>query len=257
MSSDQLSSILNEPTIEYNEANCFEVYMKINIIGDIAGRFDELQELLSKMPEADLILSVGDMMDRGPKSREVLQWFMEQQMLGKAETIYGNHEELMVQGVKFGASHMWFYNGGTATIRSYADSPDQELEDVLIDADHIEWLEKRPMYFQTDDLFVSHAPITSLKYVPKDPYSRDHYFIWNRYEPSKPMDKFVVNGHNGLLTEYKWGDGSVIGMCIDNSHRGQLCGMHWPSKEIFAVDYSERKAVSPSKGPLYKMDDDF
>lgn len=211
--------------------------MKINIIGDIAGRYDELVELLAKMPEADLILSVGDMMDRGPKSREVIQWFMEQSALGKAEAVYGNHEDLMYQGVTQGATHMWLYNGGAQTIRSYAEDDVQSLDEILIDADHIEWLSKRPMYFQTDDLFVSHAPITSLKYVPQDPYGRDHYFIWNRFEPSKPQDKFMVHGHNGRFRWYKHGDGSVFGVCIDNSHAGKLTGMHWPSKEIFEVDY--------------------
>lgn len=229
--------------------------MKINIIGDIAGRFDELQELLARMPEADLILSVGDMMDRGAHSNKVLQWFMEQQQAGKAEAVYGNHEDLMYRGVKHGETNLWFYNGGIQTMRSYADDAEQSLEDVLVDADHIEWLEKRPMYFQTDDLFVSHAPITSLKYIPKDPYGRDHNFIWNRYEPSKPMDKFVVNGHNGRFRWYKHGDGSVFGACIDNSHAGKLTGMHWPSKEIFEVDYAEKK--TPEGASKYHDDDDF
>lgn len=208
--------------------------MKINIIADIAGRFDELQELLAKMPEADLVLSVGDMMDRGAQSKQVIDWFMSNP---KAEAVYGNHEDLMVQGVKHGDKNTWLYNGGYNTLDSYTDVDGNT--DVPVE--HIEWLEKRPMYFQTDDLFVSHAPVTSLKNIPSDPYSRDHFFIWNRFEPSKPQNKFLVNGHNGRFRWYKWGDGSIFGACIDNSHNSKLTGMHWPSKEIFEVDYHKPK----------------
>lgn len=204
--------------------------MKINIIGDIAGRFDEFQLLLEKMPEADLILSVGDMIDRGPKSKEVLEFFMN---TPNTEAIYGNHEDMMVEGTKGVQGNMWMRNGGGVTIKQFME-PDGS---ILIPVEIIEWLEKRPMYFQTDDLFVSHAPITSLKNVPADPYGRDHFFIWNRYPPGKPQGKFVINGHNGILEEYKWGDGSVYGMCIDNSHRGELVGLHWPTREIFRQEY--------------------
>jgi hypothetical protein len=93
-----------------------------------------------------------------------------------------------------------------------------------------------------------------LKNAPADPYSRDYFFIWNRYEPKKPQPKFLVNGHNGRLREYKWGDGSVIGMCIDNSHAGKLTGMHWPTKELFEQDFLpasaeeiERRAVDEQR----------
>lgn len=211
--------------------------MKINIIGDIAGRYRELMALLKSMPEADLILSVGDMMDRGSDSNKVIEWFMQAQTVGRAEALYGNHEDLMIQGTIHDDNWNWIRNGGAATIRSYADKSDQDLSSIIIDPVHTEWLQKRPMYFQLDDLFVSHAPVTSLKYIPKDPYGRDEYFIWNRYEPKKAMNKFVINGHNGLLKEYKSGDGTVFGMCIDDSHNEKLTGLHWPSKQLFQVDY--------------------
>lgn len=215
--------------------------MRINIIGDIAGRYDELHLLLMQMPQADLILSVGDMVDRGPKSKQVVQWFMKEQKAGRAEALYGNHEDMMVQGCTKGGSRDWMHNGGYQTLVSYMNKKDyyerKDVDGSIVTKSHIEWLQKRPMYFQTDDLFVSHAPITSLKNIPKNPHSRDFYFMWNRYEPSKPQDKFLINGHNGSLKEYKWGDGRIIGMCIDDSYKQRLTGLHWPTKEIFQVDY--------------------
>lgn len=213
--------------------------MKINIIGDIAGRFDELMILLDKMPEADLILSVGDMVDRGQKSPQVLKWFME---TPNAEAVYGNHEDLFYNAVLTGKEDynnwcMWIQNGGYETAESFRDP---ETGEILVDSEIMEWLSKRPMYFQTDDLFVSHAPVTSLKHIPEDPHGRDHFFIWNRCAPSKPQDKFMIYGHNGQFRIHKWGDGSEFAMCVDNSHRGKLTGVHWPTREVFEVDYLPR-----------------
>jgi len=212
--------------------------MKINIIGDIAGRYDEFLLLLEQMPPADLVLSVGDMVDRGPKSKQVIKWFMKMQKAGKAEALYGNHEDMMVEACKRGRDRDWMYNGGYQTLESYKSAKDiANKKAATVTKSHIAWLEKRPMYFQTDDLFVSHAPITSLKFIPKDPYGRSELFTWSRYEPKKPQDKFLINGHNGSLKEYKYSDGRVIGMCIDDSHQGKLTGLHWPTKQVFQVDF--------------------
>jgi serine/threonine protein phosphatase 1 len=222
--------------------------MKINIIGDIAGRFDELMLLLEKMPEADLILSVGDMVDRGHKSPQVLKWFMETE---NVEALYGNHEDLMVKGIESGETDygnwcMWTQNGGLATLESFGyDGSDVPHVDHRI----IDWLKKRPMYFQTDDLFVSHAPVTmSLEYIPQDPYDRDHYFIWNRFEPSHPQEKFMIHGHNGRFRNYKWGDGTEYAICLDNSHKGVLTGIHWPTREIFEQEFLPENPIEDIEG---------
>lgn len=206
----------------------------INIIGDIAGRYDEFLELVAKMPEADLLVAVGDLVDRGPKSREVIQWFMDNR--DKAIALYGNHEDLMVDGYERGQLPNWFRNGGGWTVKSYApDLPNEDLRVSMINKEHIEFLKTLPMYYETDDLILTHAPITSLKQVPADPYERDYFFIWNRYEPHKPLGKFSIHGHNGKFREHKFGDGTIIGICIDDSHHCNLSGIHWPSREIFTV----------------------
>lgn len=61
------------------------------VIGDIHGCWEELQELLQKVgPGAtDRIVSVGDMVDRGPESRRVLEWF---RTTPNAQALMGNHE---------------------------------------------------------------------------------------------------------------------------------------------------------------------
>ena len=47
----------------------------MNLIGDIAGNFKTLLALLKKMPD-DEPIGLGDLNDRGPRSREVFDFFM-------------------------------------------------------------------------------------------------------------------------------------------------------------------------------------
>ncbi len=66
------------------------------IIGDIHGCFDELLELTAKtnwVPGEDRLILAGDLVDRGPKSAEVVQWARE----NNVEIVRGNHDDRYVQ----------------------------------------------------------------------------------------------------------------------------------------------------------------
>jgi len=73
--------------------------MSTLIIGDIHGCWDELQALLDKAGpgEEDLILAVGDLVDRGPDSPRVLEFFRDTE---NAEALRGNHEERHVRALR-------------------------------------------------------------------------------------------------------------------------------------------------------------
>lgn len=88
-----------------------------NIFGDVAGRYDELQLLLDRMPSKAIPVSVGDMADRGPKSKDVWDFFR-----NKGLAVLGNHEHLFVdyyEDNKYYESGMWFLNGGVETLLSF------------------------------------------------------------------------------------------------------------------------------------------
>jgi hypothetical protein len=61
------------------------------VIGDIHGCYDELMALLEKVDlgASDRVVSVGDLITKGPKSREVLQLFMND---ARFSTVIGNHD---------------------------------------------------------------------------------------------------------------------------------------------------------------------
>src|SRR5919106_4144402 len=61
------------------------------VVGDIHGCYDELIELIDKVKfkKADRVISVGDLITKGPKSREVLELFMTDK---RFTTVIGNHD---------------------------------------------------------------------------------------------------------------------------------------------------------------------
>ncbi len=215
----------------------------INVIGDIAGRHDELMELLAKMPTASLTLAVGDLVDRGPKSRQVIEWFMGDPM--SRESVFANHELMMLEAHREfapGAHPYWGYNGGDATVKSYDYQAPPES--------HLRWLENRPAWYRQEGLFVSHAPVRDLGNIPRQyGYDWRHWcgdestWPWNRYLSKSPMPgHFMLYGHNSSFVEHQYIDdeGKMhhYASCIDNSRHRELMGMHWPTKELFQVDYA-------------------
>ena len=61
------------------------------VVGDIHGCYDELMELVEKVDlgKDDRLVSVGDLITKGPKSREVLELFMTD---ARFSTVIGNHD---------------------------------------------------------------------------------------------------------------------------------------------------------------------
>ena len=70
--------------------------MKTLIVGDIHGCWDEFEALLDKaaLGADDQIISIGDMVDRGPQSPRVLRFFRD---TPNARSIMGNHERKHVR----------------------------------------------------------------------------------------------------------------------------------------------------------------
>lgn len=148
--------------------------MTYNIIGDIAGRFDELMLLLPRMPKADKIILVGDLIDRGPKSREVIEWAMNN---SEVITIKGNHEHMMVDcylNTGIYAPRIWEENGGDKTQESY---------DQYIPESHIYWMKDLPIFFEDEGLYVSHAPWDGSFQLGKFKPEKEEHLIWNRNPP--------------------------------------------------------------------------
>ena len=64
------------------------------VVGDIHGCYDELMKLLkkAKFKQSDRVVSVGDLVSKGPKVREVLDLFMTDK---RFSTVIGNHDLML------------------------------------------------------------------------------------------------------------------------------------------------------------------
>ncbi|MBD2798327.1 metallophosphoesterase [Xenorhabdus sp. 18] len=87
-------------------------YQRIFVVGDIHGCYQLLMNKLQQIDfdyENDLLISVGDLIDRGDRNIECLDliiqpWF---------RAVRGNHEQMAIDAALHnGSKPMWFYNGG-------------------------------------------------------------------------------------------------------------------------------------------------
>lgn len=82
------------------------------VVGDIHGMFGHLDRLLEQLGfdrEYDRLFSVGDLVDRGPGSRDALQWLAQPWF----HACRGNHEQFAIDSVDPQQHELWVnYNGG-------------------------------------------------------------------------------------------------------------------------------------------------
>lgn len=173
--------------------------MKIHYaIGDIHGRFDLLQALLVRIErhaaEAEAektLVYLGDYVDRGPQSADVIDLIMggPPDGIGRQICLLGNHEDLMLRALdgkdRFGD---WYRNGGRETERSYKS-------DFARLKRHEQWLRKRPTFLHESGFYFVHAGVAPGR--PLDQQRRVHQlwirnrFLWSR----RNHGAVIVHGH--------------------------------------------------------------
>ncbi|GAB3646074.1 metallophosphoesterase family protein [Echinicola sediminis] len=163
--------------------------MPLFIIGDIHGCYHTLLKLLEHWnPEKEQLIQVGDLIDRGNYSAEVLQWAMETEEKHPDNTFFlkGNHEQMMqdyIENGKTGGS--WFFNGGRETYQQFSEK-NIALETLS------PWLQSLPLKWESNRVLVSHAGISETL-TPMDVTNPDG-ILWNR-KPLKKLPQTQVIGH--------------------------------------------------------------
>ena len=172
----------------------------IYAVGDIHGSYYKLTRLLKHCnghcgPRKARFVFVGDYIDRGQHSREVVELLIELQKAKPGQTccLRGNHEEMLVSALEDGDKALWLYNGGDMTLRSYGVTSAD-----AIPGEHLAWFNSLPLFESDDKRFFVHAGI--FPGVPLSEQRKDD-MLWIR-EPflSDPEDHglFIVHGHTPL-----------------------------------------------------------
>jgi serine/threonine protein phosphatase 1 len=177
-------------------------------IGDIHGSFTKLANLLNRCidhcGDNDFrLVFIGDYVDRGKRSRDVVRLLMETQASALEQVIClrGNHEDMLLRAMRGEDEALWLDNGGDATLRSYGVGSAAEIP-----PEHLAWFDGLPYAFSDDKRFFVHAGIKPG--VPLHEQSK-HAMLWIR-EPFllDPRDhgQLIVHGHTPI-------DGGIPQLC--------------------------------------------
>jgi len=169
------------------------------VIPDIHGRYDLLSGALGDISahcggDAGIIVTIGDYVDKGPQSKEVIDRLISGVADGwRLVALKGNHDAMMVEALRNPARMAWWMEkGGDAALASYGGDP------AAIPQSHIAWLDQlRLMHVDTHRLYV-HAGVDPG--VPLDRQS-EATLLWKRY-PKGFSGGFgnlhVVHGHDNF-----------------------------------------------------------
>jgi len=193
-------------------------YRSVYAIGDIHGCRRALDGLLEyiKPDQSDLVITLGDYIDRGDDSRGVIDRLLELSHTTNWLGIRGNHEQMLLNVLE-GAmkAKPWLDYGGAATLNSYGAS---KAKDFLPES-HLEFLVELEDSVETEDFFLTHAC-----YDPAAPFSEQpaELLRWRHlYEEipvAHPSGKTVIVGHTPSH------DGEVLDLghivCLDTYCHG-------------------------------------
>ena len=183
-------------------------------IGDVHGYSDTLLALLDSLnlSSRDRVVLLGDLVDRGPRSCEVIRIARENPQIF---SVLGNHEEMMlnsfdVDNIETMTAQQtnWFYVGGRATNQSYIDEFTNSQGDIddfdlrMRVGKDLAWLDSLPHHIVLDDFRLVHAG-----YSPWDgdlDLQSTDTLMWIRGEfhnSITPVDekRTVVFGHSTVL----------------------------------------------------------
>jgi serine/threonine protein phosphatase 1 len=188
---------------------------RIYAIGDIHGRADLLSRLLERIgsdlrrhPTANALqVFLGDYIDRGPHSCQVIELLIAHRKRYKSLFLKGNHEHCAAQALRAPlAMSDWRRIGGLTTLQSYGVTPSgradpRSYEDMaralgqVIPKSHRQFIETLALSFTCGDFFFTHAGVR-----PGIPLSQQHQqdLLWIRDDflmHEEDFGKIIVHGH--------------------------------------------------------------
>ena len=189
------------------------------VIGDIHGDIRALHAVIAKLPvpdPQDTFVFLGDYLDRGPASKDVIQFVRTLQRKADFQVVClrGNHEDGWLRVIDEGWDEFVLPpgNGCLAAMRSYTGgkmpAPDEmvgleELEPLLTGSffppDVVEWMRALPFFHEDEHAIYVHAGLDERKGVFLHPRDAEQpiAMLWTRSESffRDYRGKRVVVGH--------------------------------------------------------------
>jgi serine/threonine protein phosphatase 1 len=193
--------------------------LRIYAIGDVHGRADLLTDAFARIDadrkgrpvEETLHVFLGDYVDRGPRSREVLDALIARGRRHPAVYLKGNHESYLLEFLQAPeVLTTWRLYGGLHTILSYgltpSIAPDQGECAALASSlgahlpkSHLRFLNSLKPSFTCGDYFFVHAGVRPGIALAQQ---REEDLLWIREEfllHEEAYEKVVVHGHTPVV----------------------------------------------------------
>jgi serine/threonine protein phosphatase 1 len=163
------------------------------VIGDIHGCLTALETLWEAVRPGpdDLVVTLGDYVDRGPDSRGVIDFLLTKKETHRLVSLMGNHEIQMIRALETRADRQRFLSdlcGGRETLDSYGGS----FEDVP--ESHWDFMRNAALYHELEDHILVHAGVEAN--LPVDQQDPETYY-YQRFFLQQPHQsgKRVICGH--------------------------------------------------------------
>lgn len=170
------------------------------VIGDVHGCIKTLRFMVEEMMQLskhDQLWLLGDMIDRGPGSREVIDYILKLRLDSYQVTaLMGNHEFMMIEGIS--DPYMfdcWMENSGETTLKEFGISYPVQSALAKVPEVYLDFLRNLPNIIEIPGFVLVHAGLDPYS----DPPSRNReYLLWNRTQShhiSYLGDRRLVHGH--------------------------------------------------------------
>jgi len=213
-------------------------------IGDIHGCFNSLKQLVEEkiqITKTDKVILLGDYIDRGPRSKEVIDYIIELKEKGfDIIPLKGNHEAMLLDAfMDDDLLSRWIHNGGIETLKSFGIISLNQLE-----TKYLEFFKNLQLYFELEDYLFVHAGFND---EIENPFNDSYHLIWkcrDKYNHPLLKDKTIVHGHCTIpyltCNERIRNHDRVINLdtgCVYTEYigYGRLTALEITSREIFFV----------------------
>jgi len=174
---------------------------KLYAISDIHGCYDTFSRLLGRLglQKSDRLILLGDYIDRGEKSREVIDLILD--LAGKGYDVtplLGNHESMMINAYRNRSMlQLWLYNSGSDTLESFGISDLSGME-----TRYLEFFMNLRYYETSGNFIFVHAGFND---ETPDPFIDNYTMIWEtRPQYNNPVfkGKTIIHGHRPKTIEF-------------------------------------------------------
>ena len=190
-------------------------------ITDIHGEYDKLQSVLSQIDikNDDIFVFMGDYIDRGPKSKQVIDKIIEISSSYKTVCLIGSHEYALLHAKEDDYYNFLFKNyGGPATVKSYGS-----FENIF--KIHGDFFKSLKFYYLTEKYLFVHAGINP-DYDLEHQNEVDLVYIRGKFIYSKhKLPQKIIFGHTEFDKPLIQDDKICIDLGCGKYPNAKLCAL--------------------------------